>query len=102
MDTNTLINHSRARFDHAVARRVLREKYQAKMTFAYQGGLFKAGPKLLSLLQTCIASDSMVIEDLYQNPVRIKPQELHQMAFERWQEQMNAWQVEFDQLSQKR
>jgi hypothetical protein len=102
MDTKTLIEHSRARFDHAAARRLLREKYQAKMTFAHSGGLFKAGPKLLALLQTCTAGNDIVIEDLYQNPIRVNPQELHKIVFERWQEQMNAWQVEFDQLNQQR
>jgi hypothetical protein len=30
MDTDQLIRHSRARFDHVAARRLLKEKYQAK------------------------------------------------------------------------
>ena len=41
MDTNELISHSRARFDHHQAKIVLREKYQAKMTFAYGGGMWR-------------------------------------------------------------
>ena len=44
MDTNALVAHARARFDHAAARRVLKEKYEAKMVFAYGGGMWRAGP----------------------------------------------------------
>jgi hypothetical protein len=35
MDTEQLVAHGRARFEHESARRTLREKYQAKLTFAY-------------------------------------------------------------------
>ena len=44
MDTDNLIAHGRARFDHTAARRILQEKYQAKLTFAYAGGMWSAGP----------------------------------------------------------
>jgi hypothetical protein len=40
MDTDQLISHARGRFDHAVAKRVLKEKYQAKMIFAHAGGMW--------------------------------------------------------------
>ena len=59
MDTDNLIAHGRARFDHAAARRILREKYQAKLTFAYAGGMWSAGPELLTLLKLC---DNVQIE----------------------------------------
>jgi hypothetical protein len=65
MDTNTLVAHSRARFDHAVAKRLLKEKYEAKMLFAYAGGMWRAGPELLTLLAVCPDRDSAVILDLY-------------------------------------
>ena len=52
MNTEELIKTSRARFEHAAARQLLKEKYQAKMLFAYNGGMWKADPTLLVLL-TC-------------------------------------------------
>ncbi len=97
-----MIAHARARFDHVAAKRVLKEKYQARMVFAYSGGLFKAGPELLTLLHACPVEDSIVILDLYENPVKVNPLELQHMAQDRWQEQMNAWLIEYDELSKKR
>ena len=102
MTTESLIAHSRARFDHEIARRVLKEKYQAKMVFAHAGGMWCAGPELLTLLQAIPVEDDVVLLDLYENPVKVTPQELQYLALERWQEQMNAWLVEHKELSKKR
>lgn len=102
MNTDNLVAHARARFDHEAAKRVLKEKYQGKLTFVYAGGMWKAGPELLTLLQAIPVEDSVVILDLYENPVRVNPLELQHLAFERWQEQMNAWLVEYENNSRQR
>ena len=102
MDTESLVAHARARFDHAVAKRLLKEKYQAKMLFAYRGGMWRAGPELLTLLQAVPIEDDVVLLDLYENPVKISPLELQHLALDRWQEQMNAWLVEHEANNQKR
>jgi hypothetical protein len=102
MDTELLIAHSRARFDHAAAKRVLQEKYQARMLFAYAGGMWRAGPELLALLQSVPIEDDIVLLDLYENPVKVSPLELQHLALDRWQEQMNAWLVEHEANNKKR
>ena len=102
MDTDALIAHARTRFDHVTARRVLKEKYQARMIFGYCGGLWRAGPELLTVLQSIPVEDDVVLLDLYDTPVKISPLELQHLAFDLWQEQLNAWLVEHDELSKKR
>ena len=101
MDTDALIAHARARFDHVAAKRVLKEKYQARMLFAYAGGMWQAGPELINILATVPPGDAVLL-DLYENPVQVRPEELRGLAMLRWQEQMNAWLVEHDQLSKQR
>jgi hypothetical protein len=102
MDTDQIINHARARFAHESAKRVLKEKYQAKMIFAYAGGMWRAGPELLTVLNACPDRESAVILDLYENPIRINVDELEMAAAQRWQEQMNAWLIEHEENSKKR
>ncbi len=102
LDPNQLTQQIKNRFDHATQKRLLREKYSSKMTFAYGGGMWQAGPSLLTVLQACPVEDDIVIEDLYGNPVKVKPLELQHLAFERWQEQMNAWLIEHTELSRQR
>jgi hypothetical protein len=101
MNTDNLLAHARARFDHAAARRVLKEKYEAKMLFAHGGGMWRAGPELLVLLATVPPGDAVIL-DLYETPVQVRPEELRGLAMIRWQEQLNAWLVEHEQLNKKR
>ena len=101
MDTENLIAHARARFDHATAKRVLREKYEAKMIFAHDGGMWRAGPELINILAAVPPGDAVLL-DLYETPVQVRPEELRGMAMTRWQGQLNAWLAEHNELSKKR
>ena len=100
MNSDELISYGRARFDHAAAKRLLKEKYQAKFLFAHAGGMWQAGPELLTLLKCC--SGTTVILDLYENPVQVAAEELYELAIQRWQEQLNAWLTEYQELNKKR
>ena len=101
MDPNELYEHGRARFEHAAARRLLREKYQAKLIFAHAGGMWQAGPQLISVLQACRCEEA-VIEDLYATPVEIKVADLLALTHARWQEQMTAWLIEHRAINNQR
>jgi len=101
MDTQGLISHARARFNHESARRLLKEKYQARMLFAHSGGMWRAGPELLVLLATLPPGDAVIL-DLYETPVQVRPEELRLLAMQHWQEQMNAWYMEHEELNKKR
>jgi hypothetical protein len=102
MNTDKLVAYSRARFDHAAARRTLKEKYQAKLTFAHAGGMWLAGPKLQSTIFTCGKIGEVVLLDLYETPVKVDTTELMALSQERWQEQMNAWLIEHNELNKNR
>jgi len=101
MTTLSLFEHARARFDHESARKILKEKYEAKMLFAYRQGMWRAGPDLLILLSACTDAQ-LVILDLYGAPVQIDRAELQQLAMSRWQEQMTAWLIEYNDLQNQR
>jgi hypothetical protein len=104
MDTNTLISHTRARFNHEAAKRTLKEKYQAKLTFAHAGGMWRAGPELINILTASLAhgQQGLVLLDLYETPIMVDYKELLKLAQYRWQEQMNAWLVEHKELIKNR
>lgn len=97
MNTNDLVAHSRAKFDLQTKKRLLREKYEAKMLFAYRAGMWRAGPELQTTLLTCPGLEAVLL-DLYQTPIKVDTKELYAMSQQRWQEQMNAWLVEHEEL----
>jgi hypothetical protein len=104
MDTDQLIAHSRARFEHAAARRTLREKYQAKLIFAHRGGMWQAGPELINILTASLThgQQELVLLDLYETPVMVDCKELLTLVQQHWQEQMNAWLMEYTELNRNR
>jgi hypothetical protein len=102
MDTDKIITTAKSRFAHEANRRVLKEKYEAKMLFAHAGGMWRAGPELLNILHICKDTDPLVILDLYDNPVQVNAQELFDLAQQRWQEQMTAWLIELDNSRKQR
>lgn len=101
MDTDKLVSHARARFDHESAKRLLKEKYQAKMIFGHSGGMWRAGPELQTTLLSCPDATAVLL-DLYENPVQVDTKELFAQSQQRWQEQMNAWLIEYEALRSNR
>lgn len=101
MNTNDLVTHVRARFDHATQKKILREKYEARMLFAWNGGLFRTTPELITFL-SLYGDNEIVMPDLYENPVKFKASDVCNIMKAKWQEQMNAWLVEHNENMQKR
>jgi hypothetical protein len=63
--------------------------------------MWRAGPELLVLLATVPPGDAVIL-DLYETPIQVNPELLRGLAMQRWQEQMNAWLVEHEQLNKQR
>ena len=95
-----LVKRIRKRFDHQQARLVLKETYQAKMIFAHNGGMWRAGPEILNLCAIC--NDTAILLDIYDTPIQVNTNELQVIALQLWQEQMNAWHAEYEEMSKQR
>lgn len=104
MNPDNLVQEIKSRFDHATQKKLLREKYHSKMTFAHAGGMWKANPDLVTQCNLCLANGHFtpVFEDLYGTPVQVDAEELKTLAIQRWQEQMNSWLEEHNNLKRER
>lgn len=101
MDTDKLAAQVRSRFEHSAARRTIKEKYQAKMIFGWNGGMFRATPEMITFL-SLYGDERVVVQDLYETPVEVNARELCDIMRSRLQEQMNAWLIEHEELNRKR
>jgi hypothetical protein len=101
MNTENLTQTIKERFDYESAKQVLKEKYEAKMLFAGDGGMWNANPELITLLST-FSNETIVLVDTYGNPCEVNRENLLHNAKERFQEQMNAWLHEFNEVSKQR
>ena len=101
MQNDDTLTYVRSRFDHAAAQRVLKEKYQGKLVFGWAGGMFRAQPDMIVLL-SLYGDKDIVVPDLYDTPIKVNAADLLQEMQTRWQEQMTAWLIEHERLSQNK
>lgn len=96
-----LVKQIKQSTDYQINKRILREKIQADLHFAYNSGLFKATPELIAFLNS-YDLDEMFIEDTYQNPIRVDRGELLALTKQHYQMAMNAWHAEHEKLKRTR
>ena len=104
METEKLVAHARARFDHAAARRTLKEKYEAKLLVAEQGGLWKADKETIAFLTVMLQDydDRVVLIDTFDNPVLVERSELLSKLKDVYNNVMAEWYNEWKELENKR
>ena len=102
MDTKTLIAEAKARFAHNSAKDYLREKYEAKLLVAEQGGLWKADKETIAFLKSWQTSDEIVLIDTFNNPVKVDRTKLLLILQDTYQSVMNDWYDEWKELESKR
>jgi hypothetical protein len=111
MDLEQLKTQIRVSTDYQINKKILQEKIQTDLHFAYNGGLFKATPELITFVHAWSgtkeiwpwAPDEMFLEDTYGNPIHINNrQEFYKQACENYQQVMNRWHQEHAELKQIR
>lgn len=104
MDTKTLITEAKARFAHNSAKDYLKEKYNAKLLVAEQGGLWKADKETIAFLSVMINDydDKVVLIDTFDNPVLVERSELLTKLKDVYNNVMAEWHNEWKELESKR
>lgn len=102
MDTKTLISEAKARFAHNSAKEYLREKYEAKLLVAEQGGLWKADIQTITFLKSWQVTGEVVLIDTFNNPIRIDRIKLLLKLQDTYQSVMDEWHDEWKELESKR
>lgn len=104
MDTKVLIAEAKARFNHNSAKDYLKEKYDAKLLVADQGGLWKADQQTITFLSVMINDydDKVVLMDTFDNPVLVDRSELLSKLKEVYRSVMAEWYNEWKELESKR
>lgn len=101
MDTKTLINEARARFNHNSAKSYLKEKYDTRLIVAEQGGLWKANLETINFLNSS-TSEFIILLDSFQNPVEVNRKDLLNKLTETYELVMREWYNEWTDLEKKR
>jgi hypothetical protein len=100
-ELDQLVTEIKQATDYQTNKIILREKIQTDLHFAYNGGLFKASQELIAFLHCCDSSE-LVLEDTYQNPIKVAREELLELAKQHYQMAMNAWHIQHEELKRAR
>jgi hypothetical protein len=92
-----LIEQIRLSTDYQINKQILREKIQTDLHVPYNGGMFYVTTDLLSFLATW-PDDILFLEDTFHNPIQVDRQELLTLAREHYQQTMNRWHQEHEEL----
>lgn len=101
MDTKSLIREAQARFSHNHSKTILKEKYQAKLIVANQGGLWKITPELLVFVDSA-GSQELILLDSYQHPIKVNRLELLSVLRDTYNNIMEEWYNEYQELRKNR
>lgn len=101
MDTKILIAEAKARFNHNSAKAYLKEKYDAKLLVAEQGGLWKADQQTISFLEAFNVT-KLVMMDTFDNPVEVNRDDLLDKLTKIYNSVMYEWYAEWKELESKR
>jgi hypothetical protein len=100
-DINELVNQIKQSTDYQTNKRILREKITTDLHVAYNNGLFLVKSDLISFLTTW-PSDELFLEDTYQNPIKINRKEFLTICQGHYQQVMNRWHIEHEELKRAR
>lgn len=100
-DIDQLVSEIRQATDFQINKKILREKIQTDLHMTHNGGLFKITPELIAFVKTWPV-DELYLEDAYQNPISIDRQVFLITAQQHYQQVMNRWHNEYEELKKIR
>lgn len=102
-ELDQLVTQIKQATDYQTNKRILREKIQSDLHFVYNGGLFKADPGLYAFVSTWAGDpNTFFLEDTYNNPIKVIPQEFISMCTDHYQRVMNEWHIQHEEIKRAR
>ena len=101
MDIDNIQSRAQLSFDHAIAKKNLQQRMQARLAVTYNDGYFTVTKEQINFLDLLGNQDVVLLDD-YQTPIKVNAFELIKIMFARYHEIMNEWLDEYEQLKKIR
>jgi hypothetical protein len=100
-DVHDIVAQVKLATDYQINKQILREKILTDLHVPFNGGLFLVTQELLSFL-TIMNEEFLYLEDTYHNPIKVDRACLLTVAHEHYQQVMNRWHQQHEELKQIR
>jgi hypothetical protein len=100
-EINDLVAEIKLSTNFQINKKILKEKIQTDLHMTHNGGMFKITPELLAFMQTW-PGEELYLEDVYENPIQIDRQVFLVTAQQHYQNVMNTWHQQYEELKKIR
>jgi hypothetical protein len=100
-DVHDIVAQVKLATDYQINKQILREKILTDLHVPFNGGLFLVTQELITFL-TVMDEEFLYLEDTYHNPIKVDRAGLLTLAREHYQQVMNRWHQQHDELKQIR
>lgn len=96
-----LEKYAKAKFEHGVAKRNLKERIEAELHITHNGGMFRADQNLIAFLNSW-EEPSLYMIDMYDNPIQVDRKTLLTEAKRANQYAINSYYTEYEKIKKTR
>ena len=91
MNVNTIKKISKTRYLHQSAKLSTKENHLAKLILTTQNGSWQVNQELIAFLSVERFGETVILLDMYDNPVRVNRQHMFNLASDLYETVMNDW-----------
>ncbi len=102
MNVNLIKKTSKTRYLHQSAKLSTKENHLAKLILTTQGGSWQVNQELIAFLSVEQFGETVILLDIYDNPVRVNRQQLFNEASSLYETVMTDWYHTVNKINNQR
>lgn len=102
MNTELIKKTSRTKYLHSLAKIANKENHEALLLVTLGGGTFRSNPELIAFLSVESLGDTVILLDIYENPVKIDRLKLLDSCILAYKSTMISWLNSSEQINGQR
>lgn len=91
MNIELIKKTSRTKYLHSLAKISAKENHESQLLIPLSGGVFRASPELIGFLSVEDLGDTVILLDIYENPINVNRLELLSLCINTYKTTMNSW-----------
>jgi hypothetical protein len=102
MNIELIKQTSRAKYLHSLAKLSNKENHESQLLVTLNGGTFRSSPEIISFLSLSEMGDTVVLLDIYENPIKVNRLDLLEQCIQSYKNTMASWHAVSEQINQQR
>lgn len=93
---------SRTKYLHSLAKISSKENHESQLLVPLAGGVFRVSPELIGFLSVEFLGDTVILLDIYENPINVNRLELLSLCISTYKTTMHSWLETTEKINNQR